>query len=262
MKCLLEEMNASEIKEALKKCDTVLVPIGTVEQHGCHLPIFTDNYAALEVSRRAAEKISNEFTILVAPLIPFGKSTESKDLVGTISLEPLTLFYLVRDVCASLARTGFKKLVFVNSHGGHIQLLGSVIADIARETGTFIAIFDWWQTDLHSELKTKIQESDEAGIFHACEVETSQMLLLRPDLVAKDKISEYYPSKFTKGTGYKHLLIERPHNLFAFTWNFEEMSKSGAVGDPTKASKEKGEAIFRLLTDALCDVLREIKERV
>ncbi|MGQ9788502.1 MAG: creatininase family protein [Candidatus Hadarchaeaceae archaeon] len=93
-------------------CPTALIPIGSVEQHGNHLPVFTDNYIALEVSRRAAERISKEFQVVVAPLVPFGKSTESKDWVGTISLEPITFIYLVRDICTSLAKMGFKKLVF------------------------------------------------------------------------------------------------------------------------------------------------------
>lgn len=260
VKYLLEEMNVSEIKEIIKKCDIVLIPIGTVEQHGNHLPIFTDNYIAAEVSRRAVEKISKEFPVVVAPLVPFGKSTESKDWVGTISLDPITFIYLIRDICTSLAKMGFKKLVFVNAHGGHIQLLGSLASDIARETGTFVAVFDWWQADIQDDLKIRVRESDEAGIFHACEAETSQMMVLRPDLVCKEKIAESYPCKFTKNLGYRHLLIERPHHLFSFSWNFEEISGSGAVGDPTKASKEKGDLIFEILADALCSVLREIKK--
>ncbi|MEM3420982.1 MAG: creatininase family protein [Candidatus Hadarchaeum sp.] len=262
VKYLLEEMNVSEIKEIIKKCDIVLIPIGTVEQHGDHLPIFTDNYIAVEVSKMAAEKISKEFPVVVAPLVPFGKSTESKNWVGTISLEPITFIYLVKDICASLAKMGFKKLVFVNAHGGHVQLLGALTSDIARETNTFVAVFDWWQTDIQDDLKTGVRESGEAGIFHACEAETSQMMVLRPDLVNKERIAESYPCKFTESSGYKHLLIEKPHHLFSFSWNFEEMSQTGAVGDPTKASRDKGELIFEILSDALCSVLREIKEKV
>lgn len=262
VKYLLEEMNVAEIKEILKICDIVLIPIGTVEQHGDHLPIFTDNYIAIEVSRRAAEKISKEFPVVVAPLIPFGKSTESKDWIGTISLEPITLIHLVKDVCVALAKMGFKKMVFVNAHGGHVQLLGSLTSDIAKETNTFIAVFDWWQTDIQEDLKVKVRESGEAGIFHACEAETSQMLVLRPDLVFRDKMREAYPSKFTMKTGYRHFLIEKPHHLFSFSWNFKDISQSGVVGDPTKASREKGEIIFEILSDALCGVLREIREKI
>jgi len=262
MKFLLSEMNTEELRETLKRCDIVLIPIGTVEQHGNHLPLFTDNFICIEVAERAAEKISNEFPVVVAPLIPFGKSTESKDWIGTISLEPLTLFNLVRDVCKSLAHMGFRKLVFVNGHGGHSQFLGSVAADIGRETKTFIAVFDWWGTDLLSEIKAKHQESREAGIFHACEMETSQIMFLRPDLVSVDKIQESYPTKFTTATGYRNLLIEKPHHVFNFSWNFEDISRSGVVGDPTKASKEKGKVFFDELVNALCGVLREIKELV
>jgi len=262
MKYLLSEMTAEELREAVKKCDIVLIPIGTVEQHGNHLPLFTDNFIAFEVAKRAAEKISSEFPVIVAPVIPFGKSTESADWMGTISLEPLTLLNLVRDICKSLAGMGFKKLVLVNGHGGHVQLLGSVASDIARETKTFVAVFDWWQTDLLSNVKAGLQESGEAGIFHAGEMETSIMMFLYPHLVSKEKIQESYPAKFTKRAGYKFLLIEKPHNVFSFSWNFGDLSRSGTVGDPTKANREKGEIFLDRLVNALCEVLREVKEQV
>lgn len=258
VKFLLSEMTAEELKETLKKCDMALIPIGTVEQHGNHLPLFTDNFISLEVAKGAAERISNEFPVIVAPLIPFGKSTESIDWIGTISLEPSTLLNLVRDICKSLARMGFKKLVLVNGHGGHVQLLGSVASDIARETKTFIFVFDWWQTDLLSEIRAKLQQSGEAGIFHAGEMETSIIMFLHPSLVSEKKIQESYPAKFTKHTGYKNLLIEKPHYLFNFSWDFRNLSQSGTIGDPTKASKEKGKIFLDTIVNALCEVLREI----
>jgi len=255
-------MTAQELKKTLKKCDMAMIPIGTVEQHGDHLPLFTDNFIALEVAKGAAERISSEFPVIVAPLIPFGKSTESIDWIGTISLEPSTLLNLVRDICKSLARMGFKKLVLVNGHGGHVQLLGSVVSDIARETKTFVAVFDWWQTDLLSEIRAKLQQSGEAGIFHAGEMETSIIMFSHPDLVLKEKIRESYPTKFTKRAGYKNLLIEKPHNVFSFSWNFRDLSRSGTVGDPTKASKEKGKIFLDMLVNALCEVLREVKKQL
>lgn len=252
-------MNSEELCKAVKKSNIILIPVGATEQHGPHLPLFTDSIIAYEVAKRAADKISSEFPVVVAPLIPFGKSTENIDLVGTISLRVGTFINLIRDICTSLTRHGFKKLVIVNGHGGNTQLLSSITMDIAKKTGCLVVVFDWWQTDLLDDVKSKIQESKEAGIFHAGEMETSIMMYLRPNTVVKDKLQESYPSKFTKDTGFRYLLIENPHYISGFSWFFKDISNSGTVGDPTKSSEEKGKIFINKMVDRLCEVLREVR---
>lgn len=260
MKFQLSDMSTEEVREILKKCEIALIPVGSVEQHGPHMPLFSDSLITYEVTKLVAEKIHNEIPIVVAPLIPFGKSTEHSKFPGTITLRSETFTNLIKDVCRSLAKAGFKKLVLVNGHGGNTQLLGSIALDVAEETKTFVVVFDWWQTDILSDVKSQILESK--FDLHAGEIETSMLLFLKPDLVQKEKIQRHFPIKFTEETGFKYLRVDKPHYVFGFSWFSEDLSLSGVTGDPTKAEAAKGKVFLDKLTERLCDVIRELKNKI
>lgn len=251
-------MSTEELREILKKCEIVLIPVGSVEQHGPHLPLFTDSLITYEVTKLAAEKICNEIPVVVAPLIPFGKSTEHSEFPGTITLKSETFTNLIKDICKSLANAGFKKLVLVNGHGGNTQLLGSIALDVAEETKTFVVVYDWWQTDVLSDVKSQTLESE--FDLHAGEIETSILLLLRPELVQKEKVLKTLPTKFTEEAGFKYLRLDKPHYVFGFSWFSKDLSPSGIMGDPTKADAAKGKVFVDKIVERLCDVLRELEK--
>ncbi len=248
-----EEVNTISSQEAL-----ILIPIGSIEQHGKHLPIFTDSIISQEVTRRVAEKINNEFPALVFPQIPFGKSTEHASRPGTISLKTEVLTNLLHDICKNLVRNGFKKIVFINGHGGNTNLLNTILREIREETGAFItSIYLYSETLLKESLERfKLEELD---VFHACTLETSFMMALKPELVQTEKISKEKPHKFTEESGHKYLKLAGTRGI-EFSWLIDDVSDSGVIGDPTKATTELGKEVLELLIEKICEVLREIKQ--
>ena len=132
------ELTSEEVDEISSREALILIPIGSIEQHGQHLPLATDFIISQEVTRLIAERINNEFPVLVFPQIPFGKSTEHASKPGTISLEIKVLTNLLRNICKNLVKNGFKKIVFINGHGGNTNLLNTMLREIREDTGAFV----------------------------------------------------------------------------------------------------------------------------
>jgi creatinine amidohydrolase len=140
-KILLTEMTWSEVKDALKKTDTVLIPVGSTEQHGPHLPLGTDTLIACKIT----EEVAKEVNAVVAPPIAIGFSTEHLDFPGTITMIPKTLMSLIRDTCRSLISHGFKKIIIVNGHGGNTGLIEAATRELKQETEATIVIVDFYK---------------------------------------------------------------------------------------------------------------------
>jgi len=244
-KFLIEEMTPQEITDALKRIDTVVVPVGSVEQHGPHLPIGTDTLIPITVAKRVAERMN----VLVAPPIYYGNSFSMADMKGVFTVSPDTLAGLLLDLCRSFSKQGFKKIVFINGHGGNKQVL-SFIGQRARiETGAIIVRIDWW--DMITEEISKIVEKE---VVHADEGETSMMLACQPELVDMKKAvkDETYDRLVDMLTGGK------PKNLPQVYVPFSKWSKTGLIGDATKASKRKGEKILKAVVDNIVDFLQQL----
>jgi creatinine amidohydrolase len=135
-------MTPQEIVEAVKEIDTVIIPFGTVEQHGPHLPMGTDVLIPITVAKRVAEKTR----VLVAPPIYYGNSLSMADMKGVFTITPNSLAVLLLDLCRSFAKQGLKKIVFLNGHGGNKQVLSFICQRARMETGALIARIDWWET--------------------------------------------------------------------------------------------------------------------
>lgn len=257
----MSEMTIEEIKEVLEKTDMVMVPFGSTEQHSRHLPLGTDSIITYEITKRVAEKINKEFPVLVAPLISIGKSIEHMSFSGTITFQRETLAKIVLDISRSLIKHGLKKITLINGHGGNTRLLGDLLKDIRYETGAFVSLIDSWSTALLHDVLKKITDIEKCEVFHAGLLETSFMMLLRPDLVHEDKIQKGLPHRFTEETGFKyHRLIG--NKLSGFSWLTKDVTKSGIIGDPTKATREIGKVVMDFAVDEICDILRETKSLV
>lgn len=255
----LSELTNEDVEKISSHTEMVLVPVGSFEQHGRHLPLATDSIIAYEVTKIVAERISPEFPVLVAPLVPLGKSTEHSSRAGTISLEGKVFADLLRSVCRSLARDGFKKIVFMNGHGGNANLLAAILREIREETGAFVATIYLYSEELLKDALSRFKELGELDVFHACALETSFMMVLRPELVHLDKAAREIPSKFTQQAGYNWLLLNKKRGV-EFSWLIDELSKSGVIGDPTKADLKMGRIVLETLVTKICEVLREIKK--
>lgn len=242
---MIEEMTPQEITDALKEVDTIVVPLGSVEQHGPHLPVGTDTLIPITVAKRVAERTK----VLVAPPIYYGNSLSMIDMKGVFTVTPDTLANLLLDLCKSFSKQGFKKIVFLNGHGGNTQVLSFIGQKARIETGALIVRIDWW--DIVAEEISKICEKE---LAHADEGETSMMLACRPELVdmtkaAKDETWDKLVKALTGG---------KPKNMPQVYVPFSKWSKTGLIGDATKASKRKGEKILKAVVDNIVNFLQQV----
>jgi creatinine amidohydrolase/Fe(II)-dependent formamide hydrolase-like protein len=244
---LLGELTWPEAEQRLREVDTALLPVGAIEQHGPHLPLDTDAFDAEHLARRVAEACSQPRPI-VLPLIPYGVSYHHDDFAGTISVSNEALSQLVYDIGMSCARNGISKLVIVNGHGGNTATLQFAAQMINRDAHIFTCV-DTGETsnvDLAEICET-------ANDVHAGEIETSTCLATRPDLVDLDKAEAFVPDF---SSSYLDFTAKRSVEWYART---ARISSCGVLGDPGRASAEKGERIWEIMIANLLELVEELK---
>ncbi|MHA1607515.1 MAG: creatininase family protein [Candidatus Freyarchaeota archaeon] len=239
MKVLLETMTWTEIEEAIKKAEGIIVPFGSVEEHGPHLPVSTDTIITLELVSKAAE----ETGFLVAPTLNYGVCRSTRSFPGTISLKFETLKQVTIDILSELVECGFKRIVLFSFHASNAHL--TAIKEAAYSftiRNRSVKVFFVSSLDFASENIPKILETLPQ---HACEAETSLMLFLKPELVHMDKATDEVPQS----------------PPFLVTPTGRPWMKTGVMGYPTKATKEKGEQLFTLMVNRLIEILNIIKNQ-
>jgi creatinine amidohydrolase len=230
-----------------------LVPVAALEQHGPHLPMDTDAFLVTSVVEAAADRARAGQPVLVTPTIFAGSSEHHMAFPGTITLRPETLADVVRDVCLSLARHGFRRLLTVNGHGGNRAVLAEVVQSIGFEAPINVSAVDYWM--FAADVVAELRESPAGGMAHACEFETSLMLHLRPRAVRADLIAREIPKP---RLSLEHLDLFQRAPL-ATHWKTHELSKSGVLGAPDLATAEKGRAFFEACVSGLAALIEELR---
>lgn len=215
----------------------VILPIGSTEQHGPHLPLGTDTY----IAKRISEALATELKIDLVPTLSYGVSGEHTGFPGTIGIQPETLLKTVEDISKSLLKC-YQKVIIVNTHGGNTPTLQKL-------KNEKIIIVDLFHT--LKGILGNLRETDMGGICHACEAETSLMLYLKPDLVKKEKITEDIVK-------YVPQLDPQSESPLPNGWKTINYSQSGVIGDPTKATPEKGKKIFDALIRKMSEKLETL----
>ncbi|WP_247004310.1 creatininase family protein [Halosolutus gelatinilyticus] len=246
-----------EITEIGDRDGSVLVvPIGSVEQHGNHLPVATDSILVEAVATLGAERVVDDVPILVLPAFWSGFSPHHLHFGGTVSLEFEHMLAAIEDVADTALENGFDAVVLLNGHGGNASLIDGAVSTIgADRTGVEVLGLTYFR--LARSFIDEIRESEIGGMAHGGEFETSLMLYLREDLVDGDRLDGTYLNE-PYDLGTKDLMEGGPLAVYR---GFEEYSASGAIGDPGLASAEKGERIYELLGDELESLLRDVHER-
>ncbi len=221
-KVLWQELRRPEFEEAVKADAIVIIPVASTEQHGNHLPVNTDASCCFTIAQRAAQAI-DEFPVLVLPAIWTGYSPHHMNHPGTITLKYDTFVALLTQVAASVHAHGFKKILFLNGHGGNSAVVAAMRTKLAAEEGVSLFGYDYWNISPASEEMEAVSQTDKGLIGHSGEMETSLQLYLQPELVDMDG-AEWAP---------------------------------GVCGDPTTASREKGERIVEAAVGALVKMLRD-----
>jgi len=252
----LEKMTWPEVEERLKESNIAMVVVASTEAHGRHLPLETDFVEVWEITKRAAMKVADEVKPVIAPPIPYGVSPHLMPFKGTITLREQTLRELVRDVCESLIHHGFKKIVLMDGHGGNPPALLTVMNEVSEKTGAFIAKVDWWGA-FGGDVIEKTTETHH--LYHACEGETSVAWACGARVLMNEaeRSMPASPSKYIKFNAYAPSPIVRAAHGSILA--LEKLTRTSALGDPTLASKEKGERIVKAIVDRLADFLRELK---
>jgi creatinine amidohydrolase len=255
LKYRFEEFTWPEIRHAVADNRVCVVPVGTVEQHGPHLPLSTDVVTSGEMSRLAVERIPNEAVLL--PQVWYAFNEHHLDFPGTIAVEGPTFIKYVTDIGKSLAYHGFRKILLVNGHGSNVPFLDIAARNITNHTSSICAMIPWWNL-VPKDLLKELRESEfPGGMAHGCEMETSILLYLRGDLVQMDKAEKDMPPQRSE---YFYWDLQAPSPVF-FQEFFSRYSRTGTSGDPTKATFDKGRRFTEAVVDRLVALIRDLRAR-
>ena len=235
----LSDLRWPQVQEAIEKGSVVVVPVASTEQHGRHLPLETDTRLCTSVAERACRTALSEGTpVLMAPTVWLGYSPHHMDFPGTMTLDSATFSAVVVAIARSLWQHGFRKIFFLNGHGGNANLLRAALQDLRFEYEIRAVAASYW--DFVLRFIEEWRQSDPGGINHSCEMETALMLAVRPDLVdlSKAEDSHWFPrSPFLS----EDLTIGAPVSV---NWSHAELHPSGSLGDPRSSTAERGQVLL------------------
>ncbi|MCI0683789.1 MAG: creatininase family protein [Gemmataceae bacterium] len=242
-------MELAELKwpdvAALSRDMPVLFPIAALEQHGLHMPVFTDSLLLGEVLRRIKEPLKGR--VLFAPLFWLGNSHHHLDFPGTMSASPRVYLDTLIDMAENFMMHGFRRLVFLNGHGGNIvpsqQALFELRQKYRRRGDLLLLSATYWTGGGNPNQADPSFVQTQMG--HACEWETSMMLRIRPELVGDYRSTPDVP--WGKAFAPAHR-----------AWVTKDRTEPGHIGFPRHASPEKGEMLFQVFSAAVVQLLERV----
>jgi len=233
----LDRMTWAEVKAEIKNGrDTVIVPLGSTEQHGRHMPLGTDAVLGDEIGWALADRLE----AFMAPTVRFGCSEHHLSFAGTISLGEETFKRVVSDVAASLSRHGFRRIVLLPTHGGNFKPLAEAVAELKPVENVKVIAF----TDLEGLVNAAFASSGSFGVnpaqsgAHSGEWETSLMLALRPEQVKMEHAA----------AGFVGDLSEIMAKVFD---GIQNLDQNGVLGDPRPATAAAGDQYFEQIVEFL-----------
>ena len=238
-----EELTSKDVEEVDKENTVVVLPIGSIEVHGSHLPLGTDTMVIYHIALKAAEE---EGAVVLPPLY-YAYVPENKHFPGTISLNSETFLKLVEDILEEVARHGFRKILILNGHGGNrrpLRLLLRRMLEKGFKAHLYILV------ETLAPILDVIEEVKETEVYeHACEIETSLVMALRPDLIKLERVKR--PAKLGKRWAGGHLET---------MVDWQRYAPMGYVGDPRRATVEKGKKIIDLWVKRIVEAIKIIKD--
>lgn len=239
--------------EAMPDKENVVIvqPVGSIEQHGPHLPIVVDTAIGMAVLGKALTQLEAQVPAYALPPLCYGKSNEHWHFPGTITLSAETLLRVITEVAESLYRSGFRKLVLMNSHGGQPQVLEIAARDLHQTYADLLVfpLFTWRVPHTADQLLTA--EELEYGI-HAGDAETSLMLAILGDQVRMNKAVKEYPHNLPTDS------VLSMEGKLPFAWVTRDLTRSGVLGDATVATQAKGHQILESVAEGWVQVIRDI----
>lgn len=262
-------MSFAEVEERLEEGNqnVILVPLGSTEKHGAHIPLGTDSYVTMEV----VERVAVAADVMYTPLEPFGYSPHHMgrhlEGSGTITLAAETYRRIMNDVARSLIYHGFTKIVFVSHHGSNTKPIDEVMRAIRYRTGAFISFY---KTPTEREANVVLDLFDnppeETPGWHSSELETSCLMAASDRLVNMDRAvedrahaPEYMGDAFSKIDGTGTVKFQGSENIWV-PMEHHEYCDSAVIGNPFRATKEKGLAMYDRMAAHLADFVNEVRD--
>lgn len=257
-KTFIADMTWEEFRDLVDDAAVVVIPMGSTELEGSHLPLGVDTIVANGLARR----LKGEEGVLIGPALPIGYSKWFMPFPGTITLETETLTKVLVEYCTSMIAHGIRRIIFLNSHRGNNACIEAAARTLVGTRQIRVGMLSVWK--LANDLcASKEQMIDEGRFTHAGEIMTSAVLALRPDSVATarihaDSLRSFENSPFRVKnslgeTGYKG-------SVQTIYQDIREITDTGIMGDPTPASPEKGEAILSILTEYIQSFLQNFRK--
>jgi creatinine amidohydrolase len=240
-----EELTSPDFPLAVEQSEGVcIIPMGVIEKHGPHLPLGMDVYSAREVSYRAAAK---EYAI-VYPFYYMGQIAEAKQQPGTVSYSPELLYQMLDETCSEISRNGIKKIIIANSHGGNKTFLEYFCQTQLAERKDYVVYLFTPTVDRETQQKiNSLRKSTVGG--HADEIETSTLLVIRPDLAKMETVNSQSGDDMNR--------LDLP-NIYTGIWWYAKYPNHYA-GESSGASAELGEVRLAQWSDQLAEVVKTVK---
>lgn len=243
---LLEDMTWEEVADVLETTDTVIVPVGSTEQHGPHLPLAADTIQVVEMAKQAVSRLGAEgITVVAGPIIPFGVAPYHMAFPGTISLRSDTLKALIRDVCTSLYQHGFRRFVLLMGHGGNIATMQVAAQELVTDLPESQVVFLNWLPALESKYAGILKADRPQG--HAGEGEAARTLVTHPNLVKLDRARVFYSQEAEEAESKDH--PEMGGGILNACRSWREVTPVGSVGEPALATAETGQQAYDVIVD-------------
>ena len=241
----------AEVDDMNRENTIILIPLGSTEQEGTHLPLGVDTYVAEAI----AQVVAKETGSLVGPTLPMGYSEWFCEFPGTVSLKLETLMQVLREYISSLIRHDFRKLIFINGHGGNSSAVDVVSREFTMNHEAQIAMVEIWK--IANSLAKDVPMLKENVLRHAGELMTSVMLYLYPDTVNMKKAKVEYLKSNKPHFTVKSTLGPAEFKGVEITLydKAKRLTESGIMGDPLSATPEKGKIIFHVITSYLIEMV-------
>jgi len=236
-----------------------VLPVAATEQHGPHLPLSVDTDLVDGVVRASLAHLPADLPVLFLPTQAVGYSPEHAAFAGTLSLKAETLIRLWTDIAESVAASGVRKLVLLNSHGGQVGLLDVVARDLRARLGLLVYSVSWFNLPLLDEDGRDVNAlfgADEHRFgVHAGDVETSMMLALRPEQARMAMAQNFHSTSRDRADQFQILGNGKSAKL---AWQMQDYNPHGAAGNAAAANADKGQALLQAAGRALAGLLAEI----